>query len=298
MSAIRILRRPAVRGATLATLVLLAAATAGAAPKSKMATPTLACAGSTQVSINVQVCAGATGAPAGFTLQWLSAADLAANGGAWPSGVCDGSFSGNANGSRYALGPGECVTVNVGDLLFDNGTSSSCPEPLLCGTDYVFRAFAHANSTLNRSEFTANRSCSTLPCGHGDSCTFTQGYWKTHGPEGCATGNNFDTWPVTELALGDTTYSDLELCSIFNTPAAGNGLISLAHQLMAAKLNVAAGADDSAIAVVIAAADALIAGQVVPPVGGGSLAPGVTSTLNGALANWNEGLTGPGHCGD
>jgi hypothetical protein len=86
------------------------------------------------------------------------------------------------------------------------------------------------------------------------------------------------------------------LCNIFNKPAAGNGLIALAHQLMAAKLNIANGADGSAVATDIANADALIGSLVVPPVGSGFLAPSATSTLITALTNYNEGATGPGHC--
>jgi hypothetical protein len=127
-------------------------------------------------------------------------------------------------------------------------------------------------------------------------CTYTQGYWKNHGPAGCASGNNSNEWPVNNLSLGNVPYSDSELCSIFKQSVKGNGLVSLAHQLIAAKLNVANGADDSSIAATIAAADALIGGLVVPPVGSGSLAPAATSTLNGLLAGYNEGLTGPGHC--
>jgi hypothetical protein len=273
-----------------------------AAKKTKMDTPMITCDGSTQVSINIKVCAGATGAPAGFSIQWMTAADYAANGG-WRLSddplLCKASFSGNANLSRYNLKPGECVTVNLGEFLFDNGASTNCAGALVCDTTYVFRAFAHANNTLNRSDFTEDRLCSTLPCGHGETCTLTQGYWKTHGP--VPTGNNEYTWPQevkdNGLMLGSVLYTPEQLLAIFNTPASGNGLIALAHQLIAAKLNVASGADGSAVASDIAAADALIGGLVVPPVGNGSLKPAVTSALTTALANYNEGLTGPGHCG-
>jgi hypothetical protein len=65
---------------------------------------------------------------------------------------------------------------------------------------------------------------------------------------------------------------------------------------MAAKLNIANGADGSAIAATIAAADLLIGGLVIPPVGAGGLDPSVTSALNNALTAFNEGVTGPGHC--
>jgi hypothetical protein len=294
--------------ATIVTLALCSTP-AFAGKKTMMDTPTITCAGSTQTGINLQVCApagtGATGAPAGFSIQWLTAAQLAADGGVWPSSgdpavLCDASFSGNANLSRYNLLPGQCVTVDVGDFLFDNGASTDCIQDLLCGTDYVFRAFAHASSTLNRSNFTANQTCSTLACGNTGGCTLTQGYWKTHNDTVCAvdpTSPLCVAWPVTSLTLGTVTYSQADLLAIFNTtPAGGNGLVALAHQLIAAKLNIAAGADGSAVAIAIISADALIGGLVVPPVGSGFLSAGSTSTLTSTLDSFNQGGIGPGHC--
>jgi len=46
----------------------------------------------------------------------------------------------------------------------------------------------------------------------------------------------------------------------------------------------------------IASADALIDGRVVPPVGSGFLAPKLTGGLTSALSHYNEGTTGPGSC--
>lgn len=280
--------------------------------KTKLDAPIVSCAGSTGGSIDLQVCAGASGAPAGFSIQWMTLADYNQYG--WPAdsscppdadgnptcggSFCKASFSGNASGSRYNLAAGECVTVRIGDLLFDNGTSTDCPVALACGTEYVFRAFAHANSKLNRSDFTANINCVTEPCAPSD-CTLTQGYWKTHGPEGCATGNNTNQWPVSSLSLGNVSYTDLELCSILNKPAAGNGLLTLAHQLIAAKLNVANGVTCDSAAAAIAAADALIGNKVVPPVGTDTLSNASVSALVTALNNFNNGSGGDGcagHC--
>lgn len=278
---------------------------------SKMDVPKIECAGSTQTSISITVTAGPnTGAPAGFSLQWMTAEAFAANGNQWYASddarLCKASFSGNANLSRYNLGKGESVTVKIGEFLFDEGASTNCDGALKCGTAYVFRAFAHANNTLNRSDFSANLTCSTLTCGSTGTCTYTQGYWKTHGAAGPASERILDefgnitgyvsVWPVHDLALGTVSYTEQQLQSIFDTPAGGNGLIALAHQLIAAKLNIANGADGSAIAADIAAADALIGGLVVPPVGTGYLAPSATGALITALANYNEGATGPGHC--
>src|SRR5580765_4759611 len=164
------------RGPVLAAAGLLAlvSAPAQAGKTGRMSTPAIGGAGATPSSALVQVCAAVTGtgATAGFSLQWMRAADYAANGGAWYSSddprLCKASFSGNACGSRYDLGPGECITVSLGDLLFDNGASASCTAALSCGTDYIVRSFAHANRRLNRSDFTADVSLSTLACGQGD----------------------------------------------------------------------------------------------------------------------------------
>jgi len=292
--------------AVTAVVILMTFPAFAAGKKTAFDTPTISCApGSTGSSINVTVTAGANGAPAGFSVQSMLQSELDANGGIWPidsyvdpslSSFCKASFSGNAYGYNYALAGGQSKTVTIGDVIYDTpGASSACSNtPLLCGQQYAFRAFAHATSTLGRSAFSNTTTCSTIACTTDGGCTFTQGYWKTHGP--IPTGNNSNEWPVTSLVLGNVSYTDLQLQSIFDTPGQGNGLITLAHQLIAAKLNVANGADDSAIAASIAAADALIANLVVPPVGTGSLANSATSSLNAALTSFNEGATGPGHC--
>jgi hypothetical protein len=77
-----------------------------------------------------------------------------------------------------------------------------------------------------------------------------------------------------------------------------NGLISLAHQLIAAKLNIANGADGTAAAQAIQDADTLIGALVIPPVGNGNLPPADTSALTETLTQFNEGTTGPSHCED
>jgi hypothetical protein len=287
---------------------------AAGGPKPPLSTPTINCDGATQASINIKVCAGQTGAPAGFSIQWMTCDDFAANGSTWPdsdcvpgvecpASFCAASFSGNANLSRYNLAPNECVTVNLGEFLFDEGASTSCTDALLCGTCYEFRAFAHGNSNFNRSAFTHDQECATLECESVGQCTFTQGYWKTHGPGLCVTGNNTNEWPNLTgqcctggngLCLGNVCYSDDQLCAIFNaTGTMGNGLPALAHQLIAAKLNILNGADGADAAQCIAAADALIGNKVV---GTDFISSSDTSGLTTCLTKYNEGATGPGHC--
>ncbi len=118
-------------------------------------------------------------------------------------------------------------------------------------------------------------------------CTFTQGYWKTH-PE---------AWPVTELALGGTTYTQAEALAILRSPTKGDASAILALQLIAAKLNVANGADEFAIYQAIAVADSLLASCAIPckvktdsPLGAQMVE---AATI---LDTYNNGLIGPGHC--
>jgi hypothetical protein len=88
------------------------------------------------------------------------------------------------------------------------------------------------------------------------------------------------------LHLGNRTYNRQELQSILQQAVRGNGLVQLAHQEIAAKLNIASGAEGSCVAQTIAAADALIGSLVIPPVGNGHLPP---SSYVRTLGLYNEG---------
>jgi hypothetical protein len=110
-------------------------------------------------------------------------------------------------------------------------------------------------------------------------CVRGQGYWKNHP----------DEWPVIQLLLGNNAYDKEQLLSILHQPVRGNGLVLLAHQLIAAKLNIANGADTSCIEQTLADADALIGDLLVPPIGDGYLRPGDVSALADILDDYNEG---------
>jgi hypothetical protein len=126
---------------------------------------------------------------------------------------------------------------------------------------------------------TVTPSVTPTPTATPGGCAFGFGYWKNH-PQ---------AWPVTELQLGNVTYTQDQLLSIMHEPVRGNGLVSLAHHLITAKLNVANGADPSCIQQTIADADALIGDLVVPPVGDGHLAPRDVNALKDILEDYNEG---------
>jgi hypothetical protein len=182
--------------AVAAASVMAIAAPASAGPKPPFSTPVLSCPEvADDNTIELGVCAGLTGAPAGFSVQWLTCDALAdgpdgqpgtTDDNTWPAsdaGLCKASFSGNANGSAWNLGSNACTSVVIGGLNdTDPGVSFNCNEPLSCETCYVFRAFAHANSSYNRSAFTANHECDTAACDDGgfepkEYCTRSQGYF-------------------------------------------------------------------------------------------------------------------------
>lgn len=165
-----------------------------AAGKSKIDTPTLRCISATENTITLEICAGASGLPAGFSVHWLTCAEYAAG----PDGIggtaddntfgsgdqnCGASFSGNAAGTRWSLLPFACETVVIGGLNdADPGVSFSCNDPLNCDGCYKFRAFGHATKSLNRSDFSTTLECSTAACEEhffkdGDFCTRSQGYY-------------------------------------------------------------------------------------------------------------------------
>jgi YVTN family beta-propeller protein len=81
-------------------------------------------------------------------------------------------------------------------------------------------------------------------------CPLGQGLWKNHP----------GAWPVTSLTLGSQTYTQAELLALFDTPPGGDASLILAHQLIAAKLNIANGSDPTPISATITDADHLLSG--------------------------------------
>lgn len=283
-------------GVLLAGALTLAAAPVFAAA---LDAPTVTRLASGHGKITLQVTAGPSGAPSGFAVYWMKASDYSDYGDTWPTseaypGLGWAHFTGvptlnTFGGSNFVLGPNESVVVEIGDLLDESGLTTNSPDELeysaASSTDYVFCTWAIGGASGTKSEFSLNAAGTTVQV---QNCTFTVGYWKNH-PE---------AWQVTNLTLGTVNYTQAELLQILNQPVGGNGLISLAHQLIAAKLNIANGADGTVVNSTIAAADAQIGALVIPPIGAGFLAPSSTSAKTQILDDWNNGITGPGHCAD
>lgn len=129
-------------------------------------------------------------------------------------------------------------------------------------------------------------------------CTRTQGYWGSS-PAGQA--RLIQLVGVSGMDLGDVHYTAAELDAILDAPSGGNALRSLSQQLIAAKLNVLNGADDSVIADDIAAADDLIGNLSSPPVGSDVVAPNSALgqqmlAVKDELDDYNNGNLNVPHC--
>lgn len=248
-----------------------------------------------RVGIAMEITAGTSGAPGGFTVCWMKLDDFLACGSDWEYadsiGICmHGSFTGtptkHTGGGTildYVLESSETVTMEIGDLFDETGVDANNTDELQPNTVYVMSAYANEFAGQTESQRSATYQETT---GERTDCLFTQGYWKNHP----------SAWPVTTLQLGNVTYTQTQLLAILNTPAQGNGLIFLAHQLIATKLNIAGGASGVAIAATVAAADLLIGNLVVPPIGSGYLSPSSASGLTNTMDDYNNGMFGPDPC--
>ena len=72
------------------------------------------------------------------------------------------------------------------------------------------------------------------------------GYWKNHSEQ----------WPVDSITMGGRIYTKLQAIALMRLPEKGDKTKSVFRHLVAARLNVIAGNDDSCIADAIEAADA------------------------------------------
>lgn len=131
-------------------------------------------------------------------------------------------------------------------------------------------------------------------------CTLTQGYWKTHSREGPAPYD--EAWKNLGALEEDTPFFSSGMTwyqTFWTPPAGGNAWLILAHQYMAAKLNILNGASTTAsVSAAITWAESFFATYLTPS------ATLSKSVRNAALARaatldqYNNGLApgGPPHC--
>jgi hypothetical protein len=167
----------------------------------------------------------------------------------------------------------EGVRVNTASIKYDDGTDGPS---------------ASATVTIK---------CTT-PGGGGGGCTRTIGYWKNHPdaitpllPIRIGTEGGTESFQVTTLS---------KAVDILGIPTASNGIDKLYAQLLAAKLNIKNGADGSDVTSTIQAADDFLANYNSGDWAGSPPLPNaLRRQVNGwatTLDNYNNGITGPGHC--
>ena len=129
-------------------------------------------------------------------------------------------------------------------------------------------------------------------------CTLTPGYWKTHSQDGPAPYDT--TWAVigedTTFYLSGQSYYVV----LWMTPERGNAYYILAHQFIAAKLNIAKGASvPSNVQTAITASTNLFNTYTPAYIGalkGGDELRAQFISIASVLDAYNNGIIGPGHC--
>jgi hypothetical protein len=110
-----------------------------------------------------------------------------------------------------------------------NATTGAITGIPTTATTYSFTA-----SVLDSSGNTFNAvstACGIVVSPTANICGLTWGYWKNHTIK----------WPVTTFHIGAQDYTQAELLIILGLPVSGDASLNLAHQLIAAKLNVVNG---------------------------------------------------------
>lgn len=209
----------------------------------------------------------------------------------------------------------ECVEVTDTNFAAPLGTVCSDQVPATFNYTLSFGQNPDAdvvlecgdNTHVNTATFTTNDTettdddsqtvTATVTC--DNSCTLTQGYWKTHSSYGPAPYD--DAWGV--LADGaDTAFflSGQSYYEVLWTPPAGNAYYILAHQYIAAELNMLNGS--SVTPEVQAAFDdatALLSAYTPDQVGAlKGKQKKAWSDLAAVLDAYNNGYIGPGHCSE
>lgn len=191
--------------------------------------------------------------------------------------------------------------------LISGTTVEIFPETFTCPADlslyidgvytetYTNTAYLDGNNTDLEASAEVRVSCVVPP---SEVCTLTLGYWKTHSEFGPAPYD--DTWALLPSGASTPFYlSGSTWLQVFNTPPARNAYYQLAHQFMAASLNVLNGASPSAVSSELSAAEALFNTYTPAQIAAEPKSSPLRAqmlTLASTLDNYNNGIIGPGHC--
>ncbi len=137
-------------------------------------------------------------------------------------------------------------------------------------------------------------------------CTRSKGYWKNHagfGPQADVVSDLLPIWlgdadGDKSMAVTDARIA-VDVLSMHTYGEPSNGITKLYAQLLAAKLNIANGAVDYDVADLMANADAFLAQHDWMDWDSlGKADRKMVLNWMGTLDDYNNGLIGPGYCGD
>lgn len=227
----------------------------------------------------------------------------ASDGTATPSGTTGYSGTANVTFGGPTSEVDECVdvsdtlkgalgTVCAGDAPKTFTYSYTVGPYTTCGdftVDNTASFVTNDTGATGSSSWTVNVN---VPCAGG--CTLTQGYWKTHSQYGPAPYD--DTW----AQIGENTLffnSGKTYYQVLWTAPSGNAYYVLAHQYIAAELNVLNGASTTkAVDDAMTAAKTLFSSTT--PTTMTRAQRNTALTLATTLDQYNNGLIGPGHCSE
>ena len=220
--------------------------------------------------------------------------------------VTDDNGTPGDTGDDTALGT-VCATATAGAFTAPKTFAYSIGIPgfAVCGP-YTFTNVAtylavDDQNDTGETDFATYTVNIEVPCPQG--CTLTQGYWKTHNDSFWGGAPTDETWNlIGSLAEEETFFlSQMTYFDVMWTSSQGNVYFNLAHQYIAAQLNILDGADGSAIATAFADATELFeqyTDEQIATLKGkvGKVLRAEFVRLAGILASYNEGDIGPGHC--
>ena len=146
--------------------------------------------------------------------------------------------SGGAGGPYHYSATG----LPNGITLTDGGLLSGIPMASGTFNYTVTRKDKAGNSSVQTCSMTISAPPATNTCG------LSWGYWKTH----------VSAWKLSSMVLGGQTYTSAELQNLLGLAVKGDASINLAHELIAARLNVANGTNIATANGKLDAADALL----------------------------------------
>jgi len=235
-------------------------------------------------------------------------------------------FSGSAPVTFNLSSPDDVFPVSECIDVYDSHfglLGTVCPESAPHTFSYTLSFGAHPdagvklicgdNSHVNTATFVGQDSGATgsdswtvnanVACEQvSEGCSLTPGYWKTHSSYGPAPYD--DAWALL-LPNGEDTFfffSGQTYYQVLWTEPEGNAYYILAHAYIAAQLNMLDGA--SVPPDVLAAFDQATALFTASTPAEAALMPSddptrqLFITLAGILDDYNNGLTGPGHCSE